>query len=134
MPENLNDTASTLKQNAIYERDATNPEGKPYSIAQKRSNAAVKGRTLLYNEDNPTRGIVFEGYEVPDAISDGWIDAPLIHPNNPNPVKVEAPEPEVDNEMAGLWAEVDRLDMDPRPHHRSGKAKLMDAIARYKDG
>jgi hypothetical protein len=133
MPENLNDTASTLNQNAEYVRDRTHPQGKPYSRKQQESIAAAKGRTLLYNEDNPIRGVVFEGYEVNDALEDGWVDSPLMHPNNPNPVKAET-KPEVDNEMAGLWAEVDRLNMDPRPHHRSGKNKLMDAIARYKDG
>ena len=134
MPENLNDTASTLSQNATYERDRTHPQGKPYSRKQRESIEAAKGKTCLYNKEHPTKGVVFEGYEVPDAMADGWVDAPLIHPNNPNPVVKAAPAPEQDNELAALWAEIDRLDIKPRPHHRSGKDKLMKAIAGYADG
>ena len=133
MPENLNDTAATLQQNTEYERDRTHPQGKPYSRKQKDAITALSGKSCLYNEDNPERGVVFEGFEVADALADGWVDAPLRHPNNPDPV-VKKVEPKQDFELQALWAEVDRLDIKPRPHHRSGKVKLMDTIARYSDG
>ena len=134
MPENLKDTAATAEQNATYERDRTHPLGKPYSRKQREGMEAAKGKTWLYNEDNPERGVIFEGFEVKDALADGWVDAPLKHPNNPNPVEKKAPEPVEDYELKALWAEVDRLEIKPRPHHRSGKTKLMDTIARYSDG
>ena len=131
MPENLNDSAATKRQNDVYVVDRTNPEGKPYSRKQRDSVAAAMGKTMLYNKDAPTDGVVFDGHEVADAMSDGWSDAPLIHPNCPDKVaKVEAPI-EQDNELAGLWAEIDRLGVEPRPHHRSGKEKLMKAITDY---
>jgi len=133
MPENLNDTAATLKQNTEYERDRTHPEGKPYSRKQREAIAAYKGKTWLYNEDHQTNGVIFEGHEVKDALADGWVESPLVHPNNPTPVE-KKPVPEEDYELKALWAEVDRLDIKPRPHHRSGKNKLMDTIARYSDG
>ena len=127
MPENLNDTAATKEQNDIYLRDPTNPGGKPFSIQQQRSNEAAKRKTMLYSEDHPTKGVVFDIDEAPDAMADGWVDAPLVHPNNPNPVV----EPVQDTELKALWAEVDRIGVTPRPHHRSGKEKLMKAITDY---
>ena len=131
MPENLHDTAATLKQNDVYMVDRTAPEGKPYSRKQRDSNAAAVGKTLLYNEDNPSKGVVFEGHEVNDALADGWIDAPLIHPNNPDPVAELKAAPEHDTELVALWAEIDRIGVKPRPHHFSGKEKLMKAITDY---
>ena len=130
MPENLNDTAATIDQNTQYVMDRAHPSGKPYSRKQRDAIAAAKGKTMLYNGENPTNGVIFEGFEVADALTDGWVDAPLIHPNCPEKVaKVEVVEQ--DNELALLWAEVDRLGVEPRPHHRSGKDKLMKAITDY---
>lgn len=122
MPENLNDTAATKKQNRIYDEDRTHPQGKPYSRKQQESNAFNAGRVCLYKGDGSH---VFASDEVEDALSDGWKDTPKVNHNNPDHCE------EQDDEMNALWAEVDRLGVKPRPHGKTGKVKLMKAITDF---
>jgi len=138
MPENLNDTAATNKQNQAYLNDREDPEGKPFSRRQREANAANVGLCMLYNEEHPTKGVVFSGEEAVEALENGWFDAPLIHPNCPNvkpkakPV-VETKE-KVNPELKVLWDEVDRLNISPRPHGKTGIEKLRKVVAQASDG
>lgn len=133
MPANINDTPARKKQNDDYIADPTAPAGKPYSRKQSEANTAHKGRTRLYHKTQcPNNGQVFEGFEVDDALADGWVDEPYVHPNAPDhaPMHDQEESPvSQDDEMKTLWAEVDRLDIKPRPHPATGKAKLRKAIA-----
>lgn len=132
MPENLNDTAARKTENDAYMADKTAPRGKPYSRKQAEANTVHRGRTRLYLKEGDPAGHVFEGHEVEGALGEGWADEPYIHPNNPDHVpsndQEEGPELDQNDEMKVLWAEVDRLKINPRPHPRTGKEKLMKVI------
>ena len=140
MPENLNDTAATNKQNQAYLNDREDPEGKPFSRRQREANAANVGRCMRYNEEHPTKGVVFSGEEAVEALENGWFDAPLIHPNcpnvNPKPKveEIKTEEKAVNPELKVLWDEVDRLNISPRPHGKTGIEKLRKVVAQASDG
>ena len=138
MPENLNDTAATGKQHQTYLNNREDPGGKPYSRRQREANEGTVGRCMRYNEEHPTKGVVFSGEAAVEALENGWFDAPLIHPNCPNvkpkakPV-VETKE-KVNPELKVLWDEVDRLNISPRPHGKTGIEKLRKVVAQASDG
>lgn len=137
MPENLNDTAATGKQHQTYLNNREDPGGKPYSRRQNEANERTVGRSMRYNEDNPTRGVVFEAHDLARAEEEGWVDAPLIHPNCPNvkpKPKVEEKVEEKNPELKVLWDEVDRLNIYPRPHGKTGIEKLRKIVAKAADG
>jgi hypothetical protein len=135
MPENLNDTAATGKQNQVYKNDREDPQGKPFSRKQREANERAYGRCMRYNEEHPTKGVVFSAEEGIEALENGWFDAPLVHPNCPNvKKKVEVKKPTGDPEMQVLWDEVDRLNINPRPHGKTGKEKLMKIVAAASNG
>ena len=89
MPANLNDTAATKHQNDRYLTDATHSEGKPYSRKQREHMESIQGLTMLYNREHPTNGVKISHADAVVAMDAGWVDAPLIHPNNPNPIVVK---------------------------------------------
>jgi hypothetical protein len=129
--ENLNDTAARREENDLYLIDPTHPRAKPYSRKQKEAIKVVRGRTFLYHTEMPN-GRIFEGHEIDDALEAGWTDTMPNHPNCPVKTVIPATKLEAkksDPELDALWDEVERLNITPKPHHLSGKAKLMKAIA-----
>jgi hypothetical protein len=133
MPENLNDTAATGKQNQVYKNDREDPQGKPFSRKQREANERAYGRCMRYNEEHPTKGVVFSAEEGIEALENGWFDAPLVHPNCPNvkpkpKAKVNRAATDADLELILLWDEVDRLNISPRPHGKTGIEKLRKII------
>ena len=125
MPENLNDTAATVDQNDEYMRDRSHPRGKPYSHKQQDSMALAKGKTMLYNKDTPTDGVVFEGHEVADARADGWLPEPLIHPNCPD----KQPSSKDRDELMAYAKSIGL-----NPHHKLSMESLVKLIEGAKDG